>query len=365
MANTSAKPSIIPAFIALFVLAFVAYLMFTNLKSTRVEHDISPAIEIIDPPPLIVIKPEAKALTPEQEADIFVNNLATTEEFITINENEDRFVRNDSVIVLPDLEYQATTKQGLLADKSLNADTPITLNYVTHDKVKTTLAELSDTIEDPAAPITIITDDGTQIISPLADILHHQELELSTEITYIIQQKHRVDTTVGELKNIDIPADLPLIATITRGSEAVTLKDLTKSGRLPDDALFYLHRVTDRDVQGLWGIIQAGLIEKFKQGIELEGITRHKDLIQAIIPGDADEKLPSGLSSFLGKILKSKVDNSYIYNLKTRSMGHDANLIFPGQQLILIHFPKVELKQIYQFFSKQQRQNAETYAITN
>jgi len=365
MAKASPKPSLIPAFLALFVLAIVAYLMFTDLKPTRIELDISPAIEIIETPPLTVIPPTQQATSAEQEADIFVNNLATTEEFITINENEDRFVRHDSVIVLPDLEYIATTKEALLNDKSLSADTPLSLSYVTHDEVKTTLGELNNTIDDQTANITIITPEGTQIISPLADLLNHQDLELDTVITRVIAQKHRIETTQGDLKNIDIPAGQPLIATITRGSQAVTLKDLTQSELLPDDALFYLHRVTDNDVQGLWGIIQAGLIDKFKNGIQLEGITLHKDLVRAIIPADADEKLPSGLSSFLGKILKNKVDNSFIYNLKTRSMGHDANLVFPGQQLILIHFPPSELKQIYQFFSEQRNKNIETFAISN
>lgn len=362
MAKVSSRPSLIPAFLALFVLAVVAYLMFTNLQPTRVEHDISPAIEIIE---TTVLPPPAKPLTAEQQADMFVKNLATTEEFITINENEDKFVRNDSIIVLPDLEYLTTTKEALLADKSLKSDTPLTLNYTTHDKVQTTLAELSNTIEDPNTAITIITPDGTQIISPLADLLHHQDLELNTEITQVIPQTHRIDTTKGELKDVDIPANQPLLATITRGSQAITLKDLTQSESLPDDALFYLHRVTDRDVQGLWGIIQTGLIDKFKYGVQIEGITPHKELVQTIIPADADEKLPSGLSSFLGKILKNKVDSSFIYNLRTRTMGHDADLIFPGQQLIIIHFPPDELKRIYLFFSKQQNQNAETFAITN
>lgn len=365
MVKSPAKPSLIPAFLALLVLALVAYLIFINLKPTRVEHDISPAIEIMETPAIIIIPPAIKAPNTEQEADTFVSNLATTEEFITINEHEDRFVRHDSVIVLPDLEYIATTKQALLADKSLKSDTPLTLNYITHDQEQTTLGELNNTIEDQTANITIITPDGTQIISPIADLLHHQDLDLDTPITRVVPHKHRIDTTMGELKNIDIAADQPLIATITRGSQAVTLKDLTQSELLPDNALFYLHRVTDNDVQGLWGIIQAGLIDKFKHGIELEGIARHQDLIQALIPADADEKLPSGLSSFLGKILKNKVDNSFIYNLKTRSMGHDANLVFPGQQLILIHFPSSELKQIYQFFSEQRDQNIETFAITN
>lgn len=365
MAKASSKPSLIPAFLALLVIGIVAYLMFTDLKPTRIEHDINPAIDIIEPPPITIIPPKPEASTTEQEADVFVNNLATTEEFITINENDDKFVRNDSVIVLPDLEYLATTKEALLADKSLNAETPLTLNYITHDKVKTTLAELRDTIEDQSLTITIITPDGKQIISPIADLIYHQDLALNEVITRIIPQKHRIDTTMGELENIDIAADQPLIATITHGSQAVTLRDLTQSELLPDDALFYLHRVTEHDVQGLWGIIQAGLIDKFRQGIQLEGIARNKELIQAIIPLDADEKLPSGLSSFLGKILKDKVENSFIYNLKTRSMGHDANLIFPGQQLILIHFPTSELKQIYQFFSEQRNQNIETFAITN
>lgn len=366
MEKTSPRSFFIPTILAICVLVVVAYLMYTDLKpSTRVEHDITPAIDVFDTPPLTVIPPSEATPSDEQEAKTFVDNLATTEEFITINEYDDKFVRNDSIIVLPELEYLTTTKKALLADKTLHPETPITLSYDTDNKVKTTLAEISDTVEDPALPITIITPDGTQIISPLTDLLHYQDLKPDTVITRVISQKHHIDTTMEDLKNIDIPADQPLMATITRSSQAITLKDLTQSKSLPDDALFYLHRVTDRDVQGLWGIIQTGLIEKFKRGIQLEGITPHKDLVQTIIPTDADEKLPSGLSSFLGKILKTKVDNSFIYNLKTHSMGHDANLIFPGQQLILIHFPPNELEQIYQFFSKQHDQNIETFAIPN
>ena len=38
------------------------------------------------------------------------------------------------------------------------------------------------------------------------------------------------------------------------------------------------------------------------------------------------------------EVLNEKVESSYVYNFNTRTMGHDPNLIFPGQQLILIHF---------------------------
>lgn len=371
MEKASPKPSIIPALLALLVFIIVSYFLFTNLEVTRTEHDIGPAIEIIDDnaPPLTVIKPSTEAPSSEQiteqEAEVFVNNLATTNEFITINENEDKFVRHDSVIVLPNLEYLATTKQGLLEDTNLNPDTPITLNYITNDKKQTTLEELANTIEDQTEIITIITADGTERSAPLAELIAQHKLALNEPITHVIPHKHRIDTTMGELKNIVLAEDQPLMATITHGSQAVTLKDLTQSETLPDDALFYLHRVTSHDVQGLWGIIQTGLIDKFRRGLKIEGITPNKELIQAVIPPDADEKLPSGLSSFLGKILDNKVDNSFVYNLKTRSMGHDANLIYPGQQLILIHFSANELKQIYQYFSEQRNQDIETFAITN
>lgn len=368
MATSFSKPSLIPAFLALFVLGIIAYLLFTDLKPTRIEYNVSPAIEIIDTP-LTIINPSAEAPNSEQitkqEAEIFVSNLATTEEFITINENEDRFVRHDSVIVLPDLEYVATTKKALIDDKRLNPDTPLTLKYMTHEKVETTLTKLNESVEDKTAIITIINADGKQISAALADLLSQKDLVLDSAITQIVSEKHRIETTVGDLKNISLANEQPLIATITHGSQAVTLKDITLTDSLEDDALFYLHRVTERDVQGLWGIVQTGLIDKFRHGLQIEGIALNKKLIQAIIPADADEKLPSGFSSFLGKILNNKVDNSFVYNLKTRSMGHDANLIHPGQQLILIHFSQIELKQIYQFFSDRRNQGIETFAITD
>jgi hypothetical protein len=195
--------------------------------------------------------------------------------------------------------------------------------------------------------------------------LSQKDLVLDSAIIQLVSQQHRIETTVGDLKNISLADDQPLIATISHGSKAVTLKEITQSDALTDDALFYLHRVTEHDVQGLWGIVQTGLIDKFRHGLQIEGIALNKEMIQAIIPADADEKLPSGFSSFLGKILNNKVDNSFVYNLKTRSMGRDANLIHPGQQLILIHFSPVELKQIYQFFSARRNQGIETFAITN
>ncbi|MFW5427511.1 MAG: hypothetical protein ACKE8G_00990 [Methylophagaceae bacterium] len=251
----SAKPSLVPAIMALLVLIVFGYILFSDLKpSGSTEHDINPPIEIIDaPPPLTIITEPDDFLKKEQEAEAFVSQLAlATTEPITVDENNDQFVRHDSVITLANTDKQA-----------------------------------------------------------------------------------------------------------------LAIKDIIQDDAMADDALFYVHSVTSKDVQGLWGIVQTGLIDKFRQGLRINGISQNKDVLQAVIPANADEQLPSGLSSFLGNILSNKVDSSYIYNLNSQKMGHDSNIIHPGQQLVVIHFTPEELKQIYQFFSEQRNQDIETFAITD
>jgi len=254
-ATAPAKPSLVPAILALLVLIIFGYILFSDLKpSSSTEHDINPPIEIIDQAPLITIITEPEdLLQKEQEAEAFVSQLAAaTTDPIIVDENKNQFVRHDSVIVVPN------------------------------------------------------------------------------------------------------------------GNEQVlAIKDIIQDDEMADDALFYVHNVTDRDVQGLWGIVQAGLINKFRQGLSIQGVSQNKDMLQAVIPANADEQLPSGLSSFLGKVLSDKVDSSYVYNFNTKIMGRDSNVIHPGQQLVVIHFSPEELKQIYQFFSAQRNQEIETFAITD
>ncbi|NOQ81151.1 MAG: hypothetical protein GQ548_01325 [Methylophaga sp.] len=370
---SSAKPSLVPAFLALLVLILFGYLLYSDSQPTRTEHTVSPPIEIItlnDQPPLTIINETEQAPSGEQvlkqEAKLFVEQLSPKiDKSVVINPNNDLFVRHNSIITLPDLEHRITTLQSLMADKSLAGDTAITLNYTSETPYQTTLAKLSEDIEDHNEIITIITENGDQITASLADLLNQSNVAPDASITHLLKKKHRVQTHFSELAKLDIKSSQHIIADILHGTQDIALNDILPADIQSDDALFYLHRVTDRDVQGLWGIIQSGLIDKFRQGLNLEGISQNKDLIQTVIPSDADEKLSSGLSSFLGKILNNKVDSSYIYNLETRTMGFDANVIHPGQQLILIHFSPSELKQIYQFFSEKRNQDTETFAITD
>ncbi|MGB0466545.1 MAG: hypothetical protein ACPGF7_03310 [Pontibacterium sp.] len=114
-----------------------------------------------------------------------------------------------------------------------------------------------------------------------------------------------------------------------------------------DKQLYYIHAVNEGDEQGLWGIVQSGLTRTFAEGIRLSD---QQDILYANIPKDADERLDSHQSSFLGRLLQSKVTTTYIYNYRSGNLGEDPNLIEPGQQLIIVSFSEDELIRVYEHF---------------
>jgi hypothetical protein len=364
-------PSLIPAVLALIVLVILGYLLFADLQPSRTEHTVTPPIEIEEAgqdqisEETIEIAPEQQQVM-EEEASTFVDNLApepSEEKTVTITEQQGEFVRHDGTIAIPKLEQRETTMGELLEDDTLQADTPITLQYTETQKQTTTLDELDAATEDKTAVITLEQEDGSRRQAPLADLMNDKSLDKSSALTIVTETEHTRQTTAGELAESGIEPSQKVTATINRGVEELSVKEIVQSGELPDNALFYLHRVTERDRQGLWGIIQSGLIQRFRQGLTLEGIAPNKNMVRVTIPADADEPLPTGLSSFLGRVLNDKVETSYIYNFTTRAMGHNPDLIHPGQQLILIHFSPDELKKIYLFFADQRNERAQSFAI--
>lgn len=367
-------PSLIPAVLALIVLIILGYILFADLQPSRTEHTVNPPIEINDPELEIINEAPITSAQDEQqiiaqEAASFVEQLGAGDETdedstVTISEQQGEFVRHDGTIAIPKLEHRNTTVGELANDKTLATDTPVTLQFTETEKQTTTLQALDDSTEDKKQLITLEESDGTRRQAPLADLLNEKDVDKNASVMVIKEHKRTEQLTVGELAESDISSSQKVIATINQGIEELSVKDIVQSGDLPDNALFYLHRVTERDRQGLWGIIQTGLIQRFRQGLALEGISRNKELAKVTIPADADEPLPTGLSSFLGKVLNKKVTSSYIYNFSTHTMGHDPNLIHPGQQLILIHFSPDELKQIYVFFAEQRNEQAQSFAIS-
>lgn len=359
-------PSLVPAILALMVLLGLAYLLFADLQPSRTEHTVSPPIEIEDPEiEEVTIEPvapsEDQQAIVEKEAEQFVDHLGS--KAVTLDEKQGEFVRKDGTIVIPKIEKRETTIGQLLADKSLSADTPVTIKYTETDKQQTTLQALDDITEDKNSLVTIEHADGSREQYTLIELMSTDNVDKNAPITVVNEQEVQKKTTIGQLSESDLPSDRQLEAEIDKGSIELSVNDIVNSGGLDDSALFYLHRVTEADRQGLWGIIQSGLIQRFRQGLALEGIGINKDLVRVTIPADADEPLPTGLSSFLGKILNNKVESSYIYNYTTSTMGHNPDLIYPGQQLILIHFSTNELKDIYQFFADQRNEQVQTFAI--
>ena len=370
-AHVPPKPSLTPAILALLIIILFGYLIFSDLKSTRTEHTINPPIEIIDQQetlPLTVIKeksgPTSQDQRIQQEAKQFVQNLSPApSQPVTIKEHEDQFVRTDSLIHIPELQQRTTTPQALLNDKTLSDSQALTLDFTTQQDTPTTLAQLIKTIDDQTMPITIVTQDGQHITAPLVDIIQQGKIALDAPIILKTRHTHHLKTTLKKLKTLNIAPEQPVRATLEKGKQTLKLSALIPQAKDKSGSLFYLHRVTAQDKQGLWGIIQSGLIDKFRQGLPIKGIHQNKEIVKAVIPADADEKLPSGMSSFLGKILQNKVKTSYIYNFYTKKMGRDPNLIHPGQQLILIEFSPEELIEIYRYFSDKRHQDVNTYAV--
>lgn len=354
------------ALLAIAILLLFGYILFTDGKSLPKQEIVDPPIELAEPDlPLETIEvdddlPDQQEIR-ENEASAFVDNLAAEQQqTITINEYQDQFVRPDSIIALPRLEERVTTLEKLMADKSLDDDTPLTLNYTEESREQTTITDIGEREEDHIAPVTVITESGEEITAPLTELLKREDVDAT--VTEIRREHKQRRLTAGELADAGIDKDQEMSVTITRGVQELAIKDILGDDMVADNSLLYLHRVTDADRQGLWGIIQAGLIEKFRRGMYIEGLGR-QSTVSVIIPPDADEPLPDGFSSFLGKILDGKVNTSYVYNFRTNSMGRDPNLIYPGQQLILIRFSPDELRDIYMYFAERRGDSVKTFAI--
>ncbi len=169
------------------------------------------------------------------------------------------------------------------------------------------------------------------------------------------------NTTSAEAGTYAVSSHLSVISTgnktpqTNKQIEAITvqLANQIKLQELLDDPdqsaqkVYFIHAVNEGDHEGLWGIIQHGLMRTFTSGLTLPG---QEKAVYVDIPKEADEKLADTRSSFLGQILKRKVDKTYIYNYEKGILGENPDLIKPGQQLIIVTFTEQELIGIYNHF---------------
>ncbi len=157
-----------------------------------------------------------------------------------------------------------------------------------------------------------------------------------------------------------ITADSVLVDQTARIKRSPHLADVVSVGELleqigeqvnPED-LYYVHTVQDLDDQGIWGIIQDGVVGMFSEGVAVRsGPTT--DIFKVEIPVDADELRADESSSFLGKLIYEKAIRSYVYNFTQHRMGRNPDVLRPNQEIVIITFHPSELITIYRYFRNQ------------
>lgn len=215
------------------------------------------------------------------------------------------------------------------------ADQPISIetadNFVTAEQ----LLHIPNPTSDNTADITPETAPETTPASPT---------NAETD-TFAVTSHLNVIKNPQQPKNNHIPS-LTTIPTALKNQ--IKLQELLDNPDQSSQKVYFIHAVNEGDDEGLWGIIQHGLMKTFTAGLTLPGLDK---TVSVHIPKEADEKLDDKRSSFLGQVLKNKVDKTYIYNYQKGILGDNPNLIKPGQQLIIVTFTEQELIDIYEHFT--------------
>lgn len=114
--------------------------------------------------------------------------------------------------------------------------------------------------------------------------------------------------------------------------------------------LYYAHRVVEADDQGVWGIVQGGLITRFAEGVAANR-GDNQQVYKLLIPKRADERQDDGSSSFLGKVIWHKTTNASVVNTTRGLARPSSELVVPQQDLVIVGFAPEELVAIYQYFA--------------
>lgn len=150
-------------------------------------------------------------------------------------------------------------------------------------------------------------------------------------------------------------ADAPRVDLPLTEQSPVTLADLIgPEETIPSDAVLYVHTVTSRDNEGIWGIVHEGILENFARGVAVHR-GESTETYQVDIPEDADQRRPDNSSSFLGRLIHEKTRQSYVYNYRTDRVGRNPDLILPGEEIVIVSFTPEELVSVYKHFVNKAR----------
>ena len=333
----------------------------------------------------------AAAKVAEAEAKQYVETLTATSPQTIPVDKADHFVTGEHVVSLVPEDMIESVSVGTLAeDETLEAETPITVveeveqietagpeqliagsggDLDTKLRVQVKYDDAGGSAEQKVAVQgdTGRSEDGS---GPLAsggagenageaveeitvrEALERLRSEPEKPITIIRTVRYFEVMTLREL--LDTQEDTGTFLNVVTQPyriEAATLADLLQRQKTGNpDTIFYVHTVQPADEQGIWGIVQSGLIDNFARGMAVRRGEK-SETYTVRIPRDADERLDDQSSSFLGKLIDRKTEESFVYNFRDNRMGRNPDRIFPGQEIVIINFEPEELIAIYTHFA--------------
>lgn len=271
-------------------------------------------------------------------------------------ERADHFVDAKTVLSKKERRIITTTPKTLLEDLSIGPKAEIKI-LVEEEKISITTprALIENRTIQPDTPIRVLKEDGVIMETTPRKLMADSSITPDTPIKIIEKTERVAVTTPEELQKTAPSPETPIKVVLEKPGEAITLSQLFPGERDLHKDTFYVHAVTRGDAQGIWGIIQRGLMDQFLKGVPVPAgeETPRERVLRLRIPEDADEPRKNGYSSFLGKILDRKTRESYVYNYDNGRMGKNPDYIFPGQELVISRFSKEELVEIYKHFGRK------------
>lgn len=293
----------------------------------------------------------------EQQAEAFVAKLTEPQAKPVPAKSADHFVTKDQVIsLLPESSIELTTPREIERNPALEADTPITVIREA-EQVETATPEkiIAEAGGDLDKMIRVLVDGEVRELT-VREVLQRYAANPDEPISVVKTIQYFEITTPAELlqdTTLEPDQELKIITKPYRLEAATIAELLMREGIFSPDSVFYVRTVRNSDDQGIWGIIHDGIVTNFAQGMAIRR-GREVDTYKIDIPRNADELLEDQSSSFLGKLIYRKTQESYVYNFNKNRMGRNPDHISPGQEIVIINFEPEELISIYKHFVSEQ-----------
>lgn len=176
--------------------------------------------------------------------------------------------------------------------------------------------------------------------------------ELAAEAEDYLAEVSQTQAVAGSPQAQEQPLLLSAESDLAWAGQSGSVRQLLAKYGLPlqKNALYYAHRVQHGDDQGVWGVVQKGLMQRFAEGIAARR-GQNLSTYRVLIPQTADERNADGTSSFLGRVIWHKTQTAQVINTQQGVARRAAELVIPQQDLVIVAFERQELVAIYQHFS--------------